>query len=277
MTKNNPEKPRLRAPNPTAALAAVCSFGALVGVSSLLAPSAAQSESVALLAPALQSRDGAAVVVDWSKAPSAEAEAIEGLRLADGWVVEIEEIIFNRALKRSRLIEVRFNGDARHGNPPTYRVPHVDFRGVVELYQYGPSHLAALPHELVHAVLRREDIPYGLFDEEGFAAYVGYAVRPSFPGFPVYGHPLDVVVGHWTSTGHGIPLGTLRSRHRELNLKCSFQSYALRTAFYLYLGNRFGAETMRDMLGLMGTSGVYAQRRTPRILHKALTFAPIEA
>ncbi len=100
---------------------------------------------------------------------------------------------------------------------------------------------------------------YGLFDEEGLASYVGYELRPTFPGFPVYGTPLDVVVGHWTSTGHGIPLATLRSQHRELNLKCSFQGYAFRASLFIYLGDRFGAATMRDFVAHMGKDNAYEQ------------------
>jgi len=204
-----------------------------------------------------QASGGSTVQVYWADAPAAAADAATALNRADRWVPEIERMLFGVAAQRRRLIEVRLNGDARYGDPVRYRVPHVDYAGTVQLYQYGSTHLDALPHELVHAVLRREDVPYAFFDEEGLANYIAYQLRPALPGFPAYDHPLELVVGHWDSVGGRIPLTTLRARHGELNLKCSFQAYPVRASFFLYLGERFGSGTMRDFVTAMGREDAY--------------------
>jgi hypothetical protein len=232
---------------------------AVVGLAGSLLSITADQQPAQPLAPkpgALRAR-GDGVIVDWSDAPAAEAEARHALGQSEQWVVEIEQILFEDRPAASRPIEVRFNGDARIGDPPRYRVPHVDARGVVQLYRYGPSHVAALPHELVHAVLRRQGVPYPGFDEEGLANWVAHRLRPSFPGFPAYDHPLELIVGHWHEVGARIPLATLRERQRELNLKCSFQAYPLRASFFLYLGDRFGDDPMRAFARSMGQVDVY--------------------
>lgn len=51
----------------------------------------------------------------------------------------------------------------------------------------------------------------------------------------------------------------LSFRTAELNLRCSFQAYALRKAFFIDLGARFGSGAMRKFLAHMGTRDSYEQ------------------
>jgi hypothetical protein len=203
-----------------------------------------------------EERQRPAVVVDWDD-PTAEAEAPAARELAEQVLPAIEDILFQRRITAPRAIRISLHGDFYGGQPPRTRVPHVDSRGVVHLYRYGPSHLQALPHELVHAILRREGVPYGRFDEEGLAAWVADVVRRSNDGFPTYGQQPDVVAGHWVANGLAVPLSRARADRGDLNLRCSFQIYSLRQSFFIDLGARHGSAAMRRLLGAMGTRDAY--------------------
>lgn len=192
------------------------------------------------------------VIVEWDD-DSAASEAHAAQKMAEKLLAPIEAELFTERRASSRPIRIHLHGDFFGGNPPRARVPHVDFRGDVHLYRYGPTHLHALPHELVHAVLRRKGVPYGGFDEEGLAAWVADQVHPSDAGFPTYGQAADLVAGHWQASDLLIPLTRIRSEFGNLNLRCSFQAYSLRKAFFLDLGERHGAGAMRGFFAVMDT------------------------
>lgn len=128
--------------------------------------------------------------------------------------------------------------------------PRVDGRGTVHLYRYTDepeSYFNALAHELVHVFRSGRKPHHNWFFEEGFAEFLARRVDPSLDGFPWYGFPVDLVAAQWIATGEEIPLTALRERHRELNLPCKLQSYALRGAFFDWLGRTYGDETLIAM------------------------------
>ncbi len=197
------------------------------------------------------------VVVDWDATDAAdEAHAAE--KMAEKLVPAIEQELFQRRIESPRPIRITLHGDFYGGNPPQARVPHVDAAGTVHLYRYGPTHLHAMAHELVHAVLRRENVPYGRFDEEGLAAWVSHVVRPSNAGFPTYGQDPAVVSGHWLVSGLAIPMNQIRDDFRGLNLRCSFQTYSLRNAFFIDLGEQQGNDAMRRFLQTMRSPSAFS-------------------
>jgi hypothetical protein len=129
-------------------------------------------------------------------------------------------------------------------------IPHVDSVGRVHLYRFGPTHhdyLSAFAHELVHS-FRADRLPHhDWFFEEGFAELVALRVNDSTRGFPWYGFPVDVVAGQWVAADLDLPMPMLRERHRELNLPCKLQVYALRGSFFDDLGRRFGDAALLEM------------------------------
>lgn len=130
-----------------------------------------------------------------------------------------------------------------------YDTPRVDRTGTIFLYKYSAAdegYFTSLPHEMVH-VFRRGALSGDWFIEEAFASWVSDRLAPENPGFPIYGFPIDVVAGQWLSRGDGIPLATLRGRHRELSLQCMAQSYTLRLSFFRYLGDAYGAEAVMNI------------------------------
>lgn len=129
-------------------------------------------------------------------------------------------------------------------------IPHVDSAGRVHLYRFGPTYhdyLSAFAHEVVHS-LRAGRLPHhDWFFEEGFAELVALRVNEGTRGFPWYDFPVDLVAGQWVAAGEDLPLPMLRARHRELNLRCKLQVYALRGSFFDDLGRRFGEAALLEM------------------------------
>lgn len=128
--------------------------------------------------------------------------------------------------------------------------PFVDAEGRVWLFRFTPdpaNHLNALDHELVHALRidRKESADW--FFEEGYAEFIALRANPSRAGFPWFDYPVTVVAGQWLADGEAIPLALLRDRHGELNGTCTAQAYALRAAFFDWLGREFGDDAVRAM------------------------------
>lgn len=121
--------------------------------------------------------------------------------------------------------------------------PRVDSMGRILLFKFVPdynNYFTALAHELVHVFRfhRRREADW--FFEEGFAEFVALRADSSLAGFPWFDFPVTIVAGQWLAEGADIPLSLLRERHRDLNSKCGAQSYALRAAFFDWLGRTFG-------------------------------------
>jgi hypothetical protein len=125
--------------------------------------------------------------------------------------------------------------------------PRVDSQGRIHLFRYGPTYhgyFGALPHEMVHS-FRIQRAPYhDWFFEEGFAEFVALRVGKSMKGFPWYETPVTVAAGQWLDRGEDIPLRILREKHRDINMACRAQSYALRSSFFDWLGRTYGDETL---------------------------------
>lgn len=121
--------------------------------------------------------------------------------------------------------------------------PRVDSRGRVLLFRFRPqfeSYLDALGHELVHAFRFANRFTSDGFFEEGLAEFIELRVNPSLAGFPWFDYPVSLVAGQWVAAGEDIPLPLLHEKHRQLNLGCRAQSYALRSAFFDWLGESRG-------------------------------------
>jgi hypothetical protein len=108
-------------------------------------------------------------------------------------------------------------------------------------------YLDALSHEVTHAFryefwnqFRTWEWPSFGFFEEGFAEFVGGEVDPDNDGFPLFGFPEDVVVGHWVLSGEGVPPGILRPRNQEINNQCEFQVYPMRASWYRHIDETYG-------------------------------------
>ncbi len=128
--------------------------------------------------------------------------------------------------------------------------PHVDGLGRVHLYRYGPTHhdyQGAFAHELVHAMRIGRMPHHDWFFEEGLAEFLALRVDDDLRGFPWYGYPVDLVAGQWLDSGAAIPLATLRRDHRRVNGPCRAQAYALRSAFFDWLGRAHGDGPVLEM------------------------------
>lgn len=142
-------------------------------------------------------------------------------------------------------LRIRLGGEGGPG-----RFPNVDpDNGTIVLYRYpgpGGSYEASLVHEMVHALRRpfwsvpTRQTDLMLFLEEGItelsAEHVGFAST----GFPLYGFPVAVSVGHWIDQELAISPATLARRHRELNFRCMPQAYSIRLSFMHFLVGRVG-------------------------------------
>lgn len=138
-------------------------------------------------------------------------------------------------------VTILLNGDPERADG-SRGYPRVDGFGRIHLYQFTPdvsSYFSALAHEMVH-VFRITRPNKDWFFEEAFAEFVALKIDPSLDGFPWFGFPVDLVAGQWIAAGEDIPLTTLQERHKQLNLTCKAQSYALRASFFLWLAQTYG-------------------------------------
>ena len=121
--------------------------------------------------------------------------------------------------------------------------PRVDSKGRILLFKFTPdfnNYFSALAHEMVHVFRFDRRWTADWFFEEGFAEFIALRVDSSLTGFPWFDYPTALVAGQWVAKGQDIPLTLLRAKHRELNQPCGAQSYALRAAFFDWLGRTFG-------------------------------------
>ena len=128
--------------------------------------------------------------------------------------------------------------------------PSVDSQGRIRLFRYGPTYhgyFGALPHEMVHSFRIHRAPHHDWFFEEGFAEFVALRVGKSMKGFPWYETPVTVAAGQWLVRGEEISLLILREQHREINMACRAQSYALRSSFFDWLGRTYGDEPLLKM------------------------------
>ena len=149
---------------------------------------------------------------------------------------------------RQAKIAILLEGDSPSPDG-RYRYPHVDSVGRIHLFRFGgitESYFGPIPHELVHVFRRmiRGNPTWNPFLEEALASYVADQVVPASKSFPLYGFPLELVAAQWLHHEEFIPLSTLMTRHRQLNLPCKLQTYTLRASFFTYLHDEYGKEAV---------------------------------
>jgi hypothetical protein len=207
--------------------------------------------------------------IAWSSvAPAAEPSEAEA-RPPVIEVVASHDSVSDEEVRMARELGSRFGGSIAEMLPaPTnFRItvvlegpaeqedgsrgyPRVDGWGRIHLYRFTDepeSYFGALAHEMTHVFRFSRRPHHDWFFEEGLAEFVARRVDPSTEGFPWYGYPPDLVAGQWLAANQAISLTTLRERHRELNLPCKAQSYALRGAFFDWLGRSFGDDAVLSM------------------------------
>ena len=186
------------------------------------------------------------LLIVWNEGDATDEDVAATKRDGERYYAEIREMLGHEP---DFKVTILLLGPAQRPDG-SWGYPHVDSWGRVHLYQFGPtyhSYLSALEHEMVH-VFRIERAPHGdWFLEEAFAEFVALRINESLSGFPWYGYPVTVVAGQWVENDEDIPLIELRERHRELNLPCKAQSYALRASFFDYLGRTYGDDKVIAM------------------------------
>lgn len=153
-------------------------------------------------------------------------------------------------IEPSDRVTVVFRGRARTGPGPNRDYSFVDSTGVVSLYRFTDdpeNYFHAFVHELVHALRidRAEEADW--FFEEGFAEFVRLRVYEPMEGFPWHGFASSIVAAGHIVEGSAIPLDAIRDQHEQLNIRCRAQVYALRSAFFEWLGDNFGDELILNM------------------------------
>ncbi len=178
-------------------------------------------------------------VIAWNQDETAPLDMAAFQALAETLFVRMSQFLGKERTPAKKLVLI-LDGDARLPNW-RYKTPHVDGSGRIVVYHYpGRGYIGELAHEMAHAFRASFRRAWDGFIEEGFAEFVATIVHPEVEGFPRYGYPLTVVAGHWLASEADIPLEKLRNQHGTLNLRCKFQSYPLRAAFFHYLNERFG-------------------------------------
>ncbi len=184
------------------------------------------------------------LVIEWTVDPS-EGE-VEGVKAEATRTYEaVAEILGERP---DWKVEIVMGGPAERDGRRDY--PRVDGRGRIRLFTFVPdwnNYFGALAHEMVHAFRFQRRLTADWFFEEGFAEFVALRADPSLAGFPWFDHPVRLVAGQWIASGDDIPIAMMRDRHRELNLPCRAQTYALRSAFFDWLGRTYGDDTVVRM------------------------------
>lgn len=147
-------------------------------------------------------------------------------------------------------VKVVFRGRARVGPDQRSDYPLVDSEGVIHLFRFTDdfeNYFHAFVHELVHALRIDRVESADWFFEEGFAEFVRLRVYEPMQGFPWHGFSPSVVAAGHIVEGSAIPLEALRERHEQLNRPCRAQAYALRAAFFEWLGDKFGDQKLLNM------------------------------
>jgi hypothetical protein len=216
------------------------------------------------------SRSSAHFDFESTTADATAAEMDLGISLAETHYEAIANLVGANHLP-GRKIKVILEGPFR----PDRSAGFVDDQGNVHLSRYRDDlggYFGSLPHEVAHAFRytywHRFNIgPWENFGfiEEGFAEFVAQQVYPEKGGFPFYGYPEDVVVGHMLIRGDAIPMQVMRDRH-ELNTPCQWQTYPLRASWFRYVDETYGraavlaiayaeVETTNEMIaGLLGVA-----------------------
>jgi len=220
-------------------------------------------------APVPLSRSSAHFDFESTTAEATAAEMEAGIGLAELLYEEIADVVGPNQLP-GRKIRVILEGDYRSDRSGGY----VDEQGNVHLSRYRADlggYFGSLAHEIVHAFRYAYWHRFNVggwenfgFIEEGFAEFVAQQVYPEKGGFPFYGYPEDVVVGHMLLRGDAIPFPVMRDRH-ELNTPCEWQTYPLRASWFGYVEETYGGaavlaiayaevETTNAMIeGVLGT------------------------
>lgn len=181
-------------------------------------------------------------VLEWRDVPDStevEAVTVEAKNIYE----RVVEILGVRPVGRIAIVLGGFA--ERPGGIREYA--RVDSTGRILLFKFVPdfnNYFTALAHEMVHVFRFDRRWTADWFFEEGFAEFVALRADPSLAGFPWFDYPVALVAGQWVAEGADIPLILLREHHRDLNLKCGAQSYALRAAFFDWLGRTFGDEAV---------------------------------
>jgi hypothetical protein len=183
-------------------------------------------------------------IFESTTADATAAEMDAGIQLAEV-IFESVAALIGPTHVPSRRIKVILEGDFRSDRSAGF----VDEQGNIHLSRYRADlggYFGSLAHEIAHAVRytywhRFMVGPWENFGfiEEGFAEFVAQQVYPEKKGFPFYGYPEDVVVGHMLIHGDAIPLQVMRDRH-ELNTPCEWQTYPLRASWFRYVDQTYG-------------------------------------
>ena len=189
------------------------------------------------------------LIIEWND----EALGEEGLAMAkekgEAFYAAIRDMVGHEPKQR---VIVMLLGHAQQPNG-RWKSPRVDGFGRIELYRYDNDHhsyFSALAHELVHVFRFRRSTSMDWFLEEGFAEFVALRVDPSLRGFPWFDFPVAVAAGQWFTDDENIPLADLRNEHRRYNMPCRAQSYTLRSAFFDYLGKKYGDDKVIKLASL---------------------------
>jgi hypothetical protein len=135
--------------------------------------------------------------------------------------------------------------------------PYFDTSGI-HLFRYSSEengYLALLAHEMVHAFQKPFYIEkqtwnwpsYNYFDE-AFAEYIAQLAEPEKTGFPFYGYPENVIVGHMVVNEKQIAHEILRNRHEEFNQPCNLQTYPERASWLRHIDEIYGREALFSII-----------------------------
>lgn len=181
------------------------------------------------------------LVIQWNGGDATDEEVELARTLGEAFFTAISKRLGHEP---DHQIYLSLEGSAQRPDG-SWGYPRVDGWGRILLYRFAAnpeSYFNALAHEMVHVFRLGRRPHHDWFLEEGFAEFVARRVDDSTNGFPWYGFPLTIVAGHLVVRGEDIPLTELQARHDELNQPCTLQSYALRGAFFDWLGRTYGDE-----------------------------------
>ena len=131
--------------------------------------------------------------------------------------------------------------------------PYFNDQGI-HIFRYSREengYLSLLAHEMVHAFrepfyLEKEtwNWPAYPYFDEGFSEYIAQLVDSTKTGFPFYGFPESVVVGHMVLHKQHIPHTVMRGRHEAFNQPCNIQTYPARASWCRYIDEVYGRDAL---------------------------------